>query len=113
MKTVARFHKAEDAYLFRSYLESEDIAAYVFDEYVPQVQWLWTQAIGGIRVLVGGEDTERAVELYREYESRLTALPSVVGDVKIWPLALLATIAIGVPFMIFGRNPPDSAPGNP
>ncbi len=113
MKTVARFHKVEEAYLFRSYLESEDIAAFVFDEYVPQVQWLWTQAIGGIRVLVGDEDAERAVELYRGYESRVNAAPSVVGDVKIWPLALLATAIIGLPFMLFGRKPPESEPGNP
>jgi len=40
MKTVARFYKSEDAYLFRSFLESEEIAAHVFDEYVPQNNWL-------------------------------------------------------------------------
>lgn len=63
METVARFYKVEEAYLFRSFLESEGIAAHVFDDYVPQVQWLWTLAIGGIRVVVDRENAGRAAEL--------------------------------------------------
>jgi hypothetical protein len=113
MKTVARFHKIEEAYLFRSYLESEDIPAHVFDEYIPQLFWTWIQVTGGVRVVVAAEDSDRAGELFSEYESRILAAPAVVGDVKFWPLALLATVIIGLPFMIFGRRSPEAEPGNP
>jgi hypothetical protein len=113
METIVRFHKAEEAYLFRSYLESEGITAHVFDEHVPQLCWTYTILIGGIRVVVAKEDSERAAELFRGYEALVNAPPAVVGDVKFWPIVLLATFAIGVPFMIFGRKPPQSESGNP
>lgn len=106
METVARFYKVEEAYLFRSFLESEGIAAYIFDENVPQIQWFWTLAIGGIRVLTDKKDAGRAAELYKSYEKTVNAEPRVVGDVKAWPLVLLASFAIGVPFFLFGRKPP-------
>jgi hypothetical protein len=104
METVARFYKAEDAYLFRSFLESEGIAAHVFDEYTPQNHWLWTQLIGGVRVVVDREDAGQATELYKSYEATVNAEPRVVGDVKAWPLVLLASFAIGVPFFFLGRK---------
>lgn len=106
METVARFYKGEDAYLFRSFLESEGIAAHVFDEYTPQMHWLYTNAIGGIRVVVSEEDAEMAAELYRAYEESIRSGPQVVGDVKAWPLVLLASFLIGVPFFLFGRKSP-------
>jgi ABC-type Fe3+-hydroxamate transport system substrate-binding protein len=113
METIVRFHKTEEAYLFRSYLESEGIPAHVFDEHIPQLFWTYTMLIGGIRVVVAKEDSEAASELFREYESRVNAEPATMGAVKFWPLVLIATFAIGGPFMIFGRNPPDSGSGNP
>ncbi|MEP2776860.1 MAG: hypothetical protein ABJQ29_11745 [Luteolibacter sp.] len=105
METVVRFHKIEDAYLFRSYLESEDISAYVFDEYLPQNCWIYTQLIGGVRVVVAPEDLETAYDLFQQYEVRVIAPPEVVGMVKLWPLALLVTFVVGVPLMLFGREP--------
>ena len=113
MDTVARFHKTEDAYLFRSFLESEGIPAYVFDENICQWMWHNTIAFGGVRVAVADEDVEAAASIYREYEKTLTAHPIAVGDVKLWPLALLATFLLGAPFMIFGRkalNPENRKP---
>lgn len=103
MQTVARFYKIEEAHLFRMLLESEGIGAFVLDEYVPQNYWLYTFAVGGVRVSVADEDVERAVELYRDYEQRVVAAPEVVGDVKAWPIALLATFLVGVPVFLFGR----------
>lgn len=113
METVVRFHKVEDAYLFCSYLESEGISAHVFDEHISQFFWTHIVLFGGVRVVVGAEDLERASDLFREYETRIIAAPAVVGEVKFWALALLATFAIGVPFMLFGRKPPVEEKGNP
>jgi len=104
MKTVARFYKSEDAYLFRSFLESEGIAAHVFDEYVPQNYWFYTVATGGIRVVVAAEDFDASKEIFREYNERTCEGEPVVGPVKAWPLALVATFIVGVPLMLFGRS---------
>lgn len=113
METVVRFHKTEDAYLFRAFLESEGIPAYVFDENVSQLYWHYTIALGGVRVVVGNEDINKSTSIYKEYEKTLTAEPAAVGDVKYWPIALLVTFLMSVPFMIFGRKPPDPVDGKP
>lgn len=104
METVARFYKVEEAYLFRSFLESEGIAAHVFDEYTPQLHWLYTHAIGGIRVLVNEEDAQEAAELYKIYEENINTSPPAVGDVKAWPLVLLVSIFLGFPLYLLGRK---------
>ncbi len=109
MDTVARFFKYEDAYLFRSYLESEGIAAHVFDEYVPHNYWLYTHAIGGVRVVVAPGDAGQAKDFFDEYEKKVSSAEPVVGVVKAWPVALLVTFIIGIPMMIFGR----ARKGNP
>ncbi len=36
MKVVTNFHKCEEAYLFKAFLESEGIEAHIFDEFTPQ-----------------------------------------------------------------------------
>ncbi len=108
METITTFHKGEDAYLFRAFLESQGIRAHVFDEYVLQMQWLYTAAIGGVRVVVDAEDLERAAELLKAYEETVTASPQVVGEVKVWPAALLVSFIIGVPFFLLGRKIPEA-----
>lgn len=113
METVARYHKTEDAYLFRAYLESEGISAYVFDENVPQLFWHYTIAVGGVRVVVAPEDADAAAAFYKEYDQTLAAEPQAVGDVKYWPLALLVTLIVSVPFIAFGRKPPQPETGKP
>lgn len=106
METVARFYKGEEAHLFRSFLESEGVAAYVYDEYTPQIHWLYTHAVGGIRVVVAAENLERAGDLYAEYSERISTGNAVVGDVKAWPAVLLISLVAGMPFLLFGRRKP-------
>lgn len=101
METVANFHRCEDAYPFKSYLESEDITAPVFDEFVPQNYCFYTIATGGIRVVVEHKDLERAEEIFREYDERTFQREPVVGSVKAWPVA---SFVVGVPLMLFGRS---------
>lgn len=113
METVARFHKTEDAYLFRAFLESEGIPACVLDENISQLCWHYTIAVGGIRVAVADEDAKQAAAMYKEYEQTLTAKPAAVGDVRYWPVVLLLTFLMSVPFMIFGRKLPNSEDGKP
>ena len=63
MKQLACFSKAEDAHLLRARLEGSGIAAYVRDELMVSVDWLYSNAIGGVKVDVADEDYDRAVEI--------------------------------------------------
>ena len=104
MQTVATFSRGEDAYLFRSFLVSEGLDAYVFDEYVPQLFWYYTQAVGGVRVVVSEDDFEAAKKLYQEYAKSISEAP-LMEPVRAWPLvALLSLVCSPLPMIILGRK---------
>jgi len=62
VKTIATFSKPEEAHLFRTRLEAAGIAAYVQDEHFIQMNWLYSNAIGGVRVQIADEDFDAARE---------------------------------------------------
>lgn len=62
MKTIATFSKPEEAHLLRTRLEAGGIAAFVQDENMVQMNWLYSDAIGGVRVQIAEEDVPRAME---------------------------------------------------
>ena len=68
MRTVASFREAYQAYLAEGKLETEGISAIVLDEHLAEINWLYSQAIGGVKVQVPEAD----------YESR--ALKILEGD---------------------------------
>ena len=104
MVTIARFFKSEDAHLFRSFLESQGIAAYVFDENVSQLFWHQTLAFGGIRVTVADEDAEQAEESYVEYNESMRTAPFVERPVRAWPIVVALSLIVGMPLMLLGRK---------
>lgn len=104
MITIAAFPSPEDAHLFRAFLGSRGIEAFVQDEFICQIYWLYTNAVGGVRVQVYEEDEEAAGALYHEYMESLRAGPYPVAPVRAWPVVALVTLAIGIPLMIFGRR---------
>ena len=60
MITVATFSKPEQAYLLRAQLESAGIFAFVKDDLTVQAYWLYSNAIGGVRVQIDESDLEAA-----------------------------------------------------
>jgi len=66
MKTIATFSKPEEAHLLRTRLEAMGIQAFVQDEFMVQMDLLYSNAIGGVRVQVADEDGEEAALLLRE-----------------------------------------------
>lgn len=104
MTTIATFPSAEEAHLFRAFLGSREIEGFVLDENICQIYWLYTNAVGGVRVQVDDEDVEAAAALYQEYMESLRAGPYPVAPVRAWPLVALVTLAVGIPLMLFGRR---------
>lgn len=106
MITIATFPSPEEAHLFRAFLGSRDIEGFVLDENICQIYWLYTNAIGGVRVQVNEDDVDAAEALYHEYMESLRSGPYPVAPVRAWPIVVLATLLVGVPFFIFGRRKP-------
>ncbi len=106
MTCIARFYRAEEAHLFRSLLESEGIRAHLLDENFAQLNWFYPALIGGLRIVVDPSDAERAAELYKHYDEKLSEADLTSGEIKHWPLVLLASLAVSIPLLIFGRKMP-------
>lgn len=64
-KTVATFSQPVEAHLARTKLESEGIVCVVSDEYLVRVNWLLSNAVGGVKLLVAPWDEERARAILR------------------------------------------------
>ena len=62
MTTIATFSKPEEAHLFRMHLEAAGIPAFVQDEHLVQMDWFYSNAIGGVRVQIADEDVPAAQE---------------------------------------------------
>ncbi len=104
MKTVARLQVPEEAYLVRSYLEAGGVPAQVFDEHVVQLFWTYSDAIGGVRVVVADQDEASALALLKERREAEARHPSQIPAARAWPMALLISICMGVPTLLFGRT---------
>ncbi len=63
MKTLASFSQPVEAHLLRTRLEAEGITAYLRDENMIALDWLYSNALGGVKVDVADEDYEKAREI--------------------------------------------------
>lgn len=104
MITICRFRVPEDAYLFRSYLITRGIDAHVLDEHVVQVAWYYSNAIGGVRVVVHDQDVIDANDATHEYFRGLRVDPLPLATPRGWPVVMIVSLLIGAPALIFGRN---------
>jgi hypothetical protein len=66
LKTVATFREPYEAQLVRGKLEAEGIPAVVQDEHLVQMNWTYSQTIGGVQVQVPEEALERARQILAE-----------------------------------------------
>lgn len=62
-ETVATYWKSTEAHIARIKLESEDIDCLIIDENLVAADWLWANAVGGIKLQVPQPDARRAREL--------------------------------------------------
>lgn len=61
---------AWEAELVRHALEREDIESFIDNDHIVQANWLYSNAVGGVRVRVHSRDAERAVEIIRALEGQ-------------------------------------------
>ncbi len=58
---IARFSYPHEAHMAKSSLESAGIPAAVVDEHMINMQWLYSDALGGVKLLVAPEYAEQAL----------------------------------------------------
>jgi hypothetical protein len=63
MVTIGTCYSLPEAQVIQSQLEGSGIETFLPDELTVQNNWLWANAIGGVRVQVPDEDVTRAVEV--------------------------------------------------
>lgn len=62
---VRRFRDVPDALVAWSALDSAGLESFLFDEITIRMDWLWSNALGGIRVCVRAEDAEEGDRILR------------------------------------------------
>jgi hypothetical protein len=66
VETIATFSKPDDAHLLRMRLGAAGIEAFLQDENLVQLDWLLSNAVGGVRVQVADDDLPAALALLAE-----------------------------------------------
>lgn len=66
LTTIATFSKPYEAHIARSRLEAQGIPAFVADEHTITMNWLYSQAMGGVRLQVPSCYRELAVTTLAE-----------------------------------------------
>ncbi len=61
--TIASFREPHAAHIARAKLEAEGIPAFLADEHLAGVQWLYSDAIGGVKLCVPSDYAEEAREV--------------------------------------------------
>jgi len=58
---IARYDGMPEAHIAMGRLAAEGIESWLADEHLVQTDWLYSIAVGGIKLQVANEDAERAV----------------------------------------------------
>ncbi len=63
MIVVARFSFPHEAHIAKASLDSAGIESHIADEHTVNTQWLYSNAMGGVRLMVAESDVEEAIQL--------------------------------------------------
>jgi hypothetical protein len=63
---LERFRDLPDAMLARGKLESEGVESYLADDNTVRMDWLWSNLLGGVKLLVDQDDVEAAKQILAE-----------------------------------------------
>ena len=110
MITIANAQDVTEAYLIKSRLEAEGIAAFIPDENTSQIQPILNYSIGGVRVQVANDDVEEAKLILKDYYQQQNTVVTPVCpscgsantardfSTKNWAKAIVVMLAIPIPF---------------
>jgi hypothetical protein len=70
---VKRYRDLPEAFVARSILDSAEIDSFLADENLVRIDWLYSNLIGGAKLMVRPEDAETATALLNESENEINA----------------------------------------
>src|SRR5687768_16516652 len=79
---IAAFDSPLTANIARGRLEAEGISAFLANEHTVETQWLWTNAIGGVKLLVPANEADRARAVLADAETAPGASADVMPEVE-------------------------------
>jgi len=103
MKVVASYAKPEEAHLVASLLQGSGIETHVRDADTVNANWMYSHAIGGVKVEVAERDSERAREILNLPcdDSGLLSCPYCHSSrVRMRELNLFTAICIALGFVL-------------
>jgi hypothetical protein len=69
-KVLATYTFPSEAYLIKNYLENEGIGCVVTGEYLANTNIIYSNADGGVRLIVLEKDYEKTILLYKESQNK-------------------------------------------
>lgn len=119
--TVATFWTSPEAHMARLKLESEEIDCFIVDENVIATQWLWANALGGVKLQVPQAQLEQARQILHDsvpatqasdgeplYDGQERCLQCGSSDIHLQRysrrLAFLTILLLGAPIPLLRRN---------
>ena len=118
LTTIASFSFPYEAHIAKSHLESENIPAFIADEHTINMQWLYSDAMGGVRLQVPTPLAKRANEILSQNLSHLvdselgkeTRICPICGSEKLQSHtkgkspAFLVFLLLGFPLFFYKRG---------
>ena len=83
--TIATFSHAVDAHLAKTRLESAGIECFIVDEYTVTMNWLYSNAIGGVKLQVKKSDYKKAIEILQQKPVKIDSAQDKVGKEEMGP----------------------------
>ncbi len=74
IRKLAAYIEPIEAHIVKAMLEDNGIHCFVKDEYMVNMNWLYSNAVGGVKVMVGDDDYEKALELIAANDKENSAI---------------------------------------
>ena len=87
--TIATFSFPQEAYIFKTKLESQGIQSYIEDEYIVTMMWLYSVAVGGVKLKVRESDKAAALEIISQ-ETRVHEVKKKRAGLSYWLFTVLS-----------------------
>jgi hypothetical protein len=103
MKLIKSYSKPEEAYLAASLLEGNGITVNVRDADTVGNYWMYSNAVGGVKIEVSDEDVLKAKEILnlpKEANGILVCPACGSGNVKLREMNLFTAISLALGFII-------------
>jgi len=110
--TLTTYYDIPEAAVARSLLDQHGIPAFLFDDRLGRMSWLYLRALGGVRLMVPARDVATAASLLADLSQKIDVpedehCPACGSDdifrPASWILALLSTMIVG-PLLVRSRR---------